>query len=82
MLQLIIELELKRLALRRQVSRIFHQDRDRYFGVALIVLGISLMIPGAAIAIPALPIMAVGMAIISLVCICTIVLAPIGFIVL
>ena len=82
MLELIIELELKRQALRRQVSRIFYQDGDRYFGIALIILGISLMIPGVAIAVPTLPVVAVGMAIIALVCICTIVLAPIGLIVL
>ena len=82
MLELMIGLEFKRQALRRQVSRMFHQDGDSYFGAALLVLGISLMIPGFAIAVPALPVVAVGLAIAGLVLIFTIVLAPLGLILL
>ena len=82
MLELIIGLDFKRQALRRQVSRMLYGDDDRYFGIALVVLGISLMLPGVAIAVPTLPFVAVSLAVIGLACICTIVLAPIGLIVL
>ena len=82
MFGLVIELELQRRAVIRQVSRMFYGDGDRYFGIALVVLGISLMLPGVAIAVPTLPFVAIGLAVIGLVCICTIVLAPIGLVVL
>ena len=82
MLELIIGLEFKRQALRRQISRMFHQSSDRYFGLALIVLGMSLMIPGIAIAIPAVPGIALVLGTIGLGLILTIILAPIGLILL
>lgn len=80
MVELIIGLEFKRQAVRRQVLRLFHQDGDRYFGVALLVLGISLMVPGAAIAIPALPVIALVLGALGLLLILTLILAPIGLI--
>ena len=82
MLELIVGLELKRQVLRRQVFRMFHQDGDRYLGVALMVLGIAFMIPGFSIAIPALPVIALVLGILGLFLICTIILAPVGLVVL
>ena len=56
MQELLIGLEFRRQALRRQLLRFFRQGGDRYFGIALIVLGLSLAFPGFTVMVPVVPV--------------------------
>jgi small-conductance mechanosensitive channel len=82
MQELLIGLEFRRQALRRQLLRAFRQDGDRYFGVALIILGVSLVFPGFAVVAPVVPGVALVLALAGLGLICTLIAAPLGLILL
>ena len=78
MLELIIGLEFKRQALRRQVSRMFYGRGDKFCIIGVGVIGFSIIMPGIAVAIPALPLAAAIISAIGVIGIFTIILAPVG----
>jgi len=82
MQELLIGLEFRRQALRRQLLRVFRQGGDRYFGIALIVLGLSLVFPGFAVVVPIVPGVALVLALSGLMLILTVIAAPLGLMLL
>ena len=82
MQELLIGVEFRRQALRYQLFRVFLQGRDRYFGIALIVMGLSLVFPGFAVVAPVVPGIALVLALFGLMLILTVIAAPLGLILL
>jgi len=80
MLELLIRLELRRQALRRKLLGMFRQDGDSYFGIIFIVLGLFLVFPGSFLATPQVAAIAIVLSVLCVFSIFTIVLAPVGLI--
>ncbi len=83
MLELLVEFELRRQALRRSLLRLLGQDDKRFFGVALMVLGIALTTtPAGIITLPPSIVTVLGVGFVGLLMVFTIVLLPVGLILL
>jgi hypothetical protein len=82
-LELLIRLELKRQALRRKMLGVFRQDDDGYFAVGLMVIAILLAPPTPLVIIaPAYTLGAIGIALVGAVLVLTVLLAPVGLMLL
>ena len=82
MQELLTGFEFKRQALRHRLLRVFRQGGDRYFGMALIVLGLSLVFPGFAVVVPVVPGIALVLALSGIMLIFTLIAAPLGLMLL
>ena len=82
MLELLIVSERKRRILSRKLLKICHQDGNRYFGVAVLLVGISIIQPGLAIAIPVIPVAGLVLIVVGLILCLSIILAPFGLMLL
>lgn len=66
MQELLIKLEFRRQVLRHKLLRIFRQGGDRYFGIALMIVGLSLVFLGFAVVAPVVPGIALVLALFGL----------------
>ena len=83
MLKLLIEIELLRQSLRRKILRRLDLDGERFFGVALIVLGIALTTtPAAIVTFTPSIVVILGVGLVGLLMVFTIILLPVGLILL
>ena len=82
-LELLEEFELRRQALRHGLLRLLGRDNKRFFGVALMVLGIALTTtPAGIITLPPSIVMVLAVGLLGLFMVFTIVLLPVGLILL
>lgn len=81
MLKFLIEIELLRQSLRRKILRRLDLDGERFFGVALIVLGIALT-PAAIVTLTPSTVVVLAVGLVGLLMVLTIILLPVGLVLL